>query len=78
MNSWIKVYYLHHTQRGGHGSKQKSYLRPLYRHFLRSYGWRTGLAESFFKSKSTKHTVDESEEAVEASDEELDAIAELY
>lgn len=47
LNSWIKVYILHHTQRGGHGAKKPNYLKPLYRHFQRSFAWRSGIGDVF-------------------------------
>lgn len=33
LNSWMKIYFLHYTQRGGHGPIHKSYLKPMYRQF---------------------------------------------
>lgn len=74
MNSWLKTYFLRKTQRGGHGMKQKTYLLPLYRHLQRSYGWRTGLGDSYFSNESGPNA-NENEEIIEATEIEIEAAA---
>jgi len=62
LNSWIKTYFSHHSQRGGHGAKNQSYLLSIYRHFQRSYAWRTGVGAAFFEKNNRSCSEDVSED----------------
>ena len=82
MNSWMKVFFLHHTKRGGGDHGRKTYLLPIYRHFQRSYAWRTGFGIEFFKNLPKAELdepslSEEHEESVRASDTDIEALSML-
>jgi len=59
---------------------EQSYLRPLYRHFLRSLAWRTGLGDEFFENlpcDDDNKTDSDNETSEEASQDLLNAAAEV-
>jgi len=60
INARVKNFFSHHTQKSGHGSDTPSFLRPIYLYFLRSYEWRSGIGEKFFRNNVIKQdTTDE-------------------
>ena len=76
LNSWIKTYFLHHSQRGGHGSEKQNYLLPIYRHFQRSFGWRTGVANDLLDSKGKGTSFAQESEGISSDDGDvIEAVA---
>jgi hypothetical protein len=51
LNSKVKRIFYKNTQKGGKGSKDKTYLLPVVRFLQRDLLWKTGLADQFFEER---------------------------
>ena len=47
----MKRIFYKNTQKGGKGSKDKTYLLPVVRFLQRDLLWKTGLADQFFEER---------------------------
>jgi RecA/RadA recombinase len=51
LNSKVKRIFYKNTQKGGRGSRDKTYLLPVVRFLQRDLLWKTGLADRFFEER---------------------------
>jgi hypothetical protein len=54
LNSKVKRIFYKNTQKGGKGSKDKTYLLPVVRFLQRDLLWKTGRADRFFEARYNK------------------------